>query len=91
MDVRRLPRVWRLGVLPEIDTDVCTARVRVLVDGVEVDGVTAYDLDAGAVDVVCKDGEGAHAGGLHVDPDRPDRVCVRTIHSTVTMEAKYED
>ena len=88
MDVRRLPRMWRLGVLPEIDTAVCTARVRVLVDGVEVEGVTAYDLDAGAVEIQCVNGKGVHAGGIHVDPDCPTRVCTRTLRGTITMKAK---
>ncbi len=56
-----------------------------LLDGVAVRHVTAFDTDEGWVDVHCLHGHTGHPGKPHVDPDHPDIICMLTLYGKVEV------
>ena len=55
----------------------------VLLNGQRVEKVTAFDEEAGWVEVLCTDGHTGEAGRAHLDPQNEDEVCRTVLRGSV--------
>jgi hypothetical protein len=72
LDVKRWDP-WRSKV------QIPTAAV-ILLDGVPMQRVRRFDVEAGWVETLCTDGHCGYPGQAHVHPDKPEEVCVAPLH-----------